>query len=174
MLVGLTVIAVGLTVLTGVSLVTNVSEFGTHRFEEKVALVQVYPGIEPEVIDFYVDKGYKGIVLGATALGHVPQKLYPNIEKAIKSNVPVVIASQTLYGRTHPLVYAALRELSIRLGCIFVEDMMPEVAYIKLGWVLGQTKEKEKIKEMMLENIAGEITGRSSVLIFPRTTRKKR
>ncbi len=131
------------------------------RFEDKVALVQVYPGMEPEVIDFYVDKGFKGIVLSATALGHVPQKLYPNIKSAIEKGVPVVIATQTLYGRTHPLVYSALRALSIELGCIFVEDVMPEVAYIKLGFVLGQVKEKEKIKKMMTENIAGEITSRS-------------
>lgn len=131
------------------------------RFEDKVALLQVYPGMEPEVIDFYVEKGYNGIVLSATALGHVPQKFYPHIKKAVKRNVPIIIATQTLYGRTHPLVYSALRMLSIELGCVFVEDMLPEVAYIKLGFVLGQTKEKDKIRKMMTENAAGEITNRS-------------
>jgi glutamyl-tRNA(Gln) amidotransferase subunit D len=136
------------------------------KFEEKTALIHIYPGIDLEIIDFYVKKGFKGIVLAATALGHVPQKLYPSIEKAIKANVPIIIASQTLYGRVHPLVYSALRMLSIKLKCIFVEDMLPETAYVKLGWVLGQTNNQQKIKELMLTNIAGEITDRSDEKSF--------
>ena len=136
------------------------------KFEEKVALVAVYPGMDGEIIDFYVSKGYKGIVLAATALGHVPQKIYNNIEKAQKKNIPVVIASQTLYGRVHPLVYSALRMLSIKLKCIFAEDMLPSVAYVKLGWVLAHAKKPEEVKEMMLKNIAGEITERSDYKSF--------
>lgn len=136
------------------------------KFEDKVALVQIYPGMEPEIIDFYVNKGYKGIVLAATALGHVPTEnspsnLLPNIKKAIDKGVAVIITTQSLYGRVHPLVYTNLRKLSIQLSCIFAEDMMPEVAYIKLGWVLGQTKKIDNVKELMLKNVAGEITERS-------------
>jgi len=136
------------------------------KFEEKVAIVQVYPGMEGEVIDFYTNKGYKGIVISATALGHVPKKIYTNIENATKKGITIIIATQTLYGRVHPLVYSALRMLSIKLKCVFAEDMMPEVAYIKLGWVLGQTKDKEKIKELMQTNIAGEITHRTQPQTF--------
>jgi len=58
-----------------------------------------------------------------------------------------------------------LRELS-RRGAIFAEDMLPEVAYIKLMWVLGHTNKMEKIKEMMLTNYAGEITERSDPRSF--------
>jgi len=136
------------------------------KFEEKFALIQVYPGMDGDVVDFYANKGYKGIVLAATALGHVPQKIYPNIEKAIKKDIPVIIASQTIYGRVHPLVYSALRMLSIKLKCIFVEDMLPEVACIKLGWVLAHAKNPEEVKELMLQNIAGEITERSDAKSF--------
>ncbi|MBW2966003.1 Glu-tRNA(Gln) amidotransferase subunit GatD [Candidatus Woesearchaeota archaeon] len=135
------------------------------KFEEKTALIQVYPGMEPKIIDFYINEGYKGIVLAATALGHVPtngpKAIIPDLKKAIDKKIPVVIASQTLYGRVHPLVYTNLRKLSVELGCIFVEDMLPETAYVKLGWVLAKTTNPEKVKELMLTNIAGEITERS-------------
>jgi len=135
------------------------------KFEEKTALIQVYPGMDPKVIDFYINECYKGIVLAATALGHVPtngpKSVIPNIKKAIDKKISIVIASQTLYGRVHPLVYTNLRKLSIELGCIFVEDMLPETAYVKLGWVLAKTKDPEKVKELMLTNIAGEISERS-------------
>ncbi|MBT5022364.1 Glu-tRNA(Gln) amidotransferase subunit GatD [Candidatus Woesearchaeota archaeon] len=132
------------------------------KFEPKTALIQVYPGMDPEVIDFYLDKGYKGIVLSATALGHVPtvskdHTLIPKLERAKKEGIPIVIASQTLYGRTHPFVYTNLRKLSVEVDCIFVEDMLPETALIKLSWVLGHTTDKAEVKKMMLKNIAGEI-----------------
>jgi len=130
------------------------------KFEEKTAMILVYPGMDGEVIDFYVNKGYKGIVISATALGHVPQTVHPNIEKAQKKGVSVVIASQTVYGRVHPLVYSALRMLSIKLNCIFAEDMLPETAYVKLGWALAHSKNQEQLKELMLTNIAGEMTER--------------
>jgi len=135
------------------------------KFEDKVALVQIYPGMDSKVIDFYINEGYKGIVLAATALGHVPtngeKEIITNLKKAIDKKIPVVVASQTLYGRVHPLVYTNLRKLSVELGCIFVEDMLPETAYVKLGWVLGKTNDPKKVKELMLTNIAGEITERS-------------
>ena len=83
------------------------------------------------------------------------------LKKAMDKKIPVVISSQTLYGRTHPYVYSNLRKLSIERNCIFVGDMLPEVAYIKLGWVLGKTKNSEDVKKIMQTNIAGEITKRS-------------
>jgi len=133
------------------------------KLNPKVALIKSYPGLDPEIFDFYLNKKYKGFVIEATGLGHTPtlgkHSLLPKIERAVKSGLPVVITSQCLYGRTHPTIYHNLRELSKR-GAIFAEDMLPEVALIKLMWVLGHTRKLEKVKEMMLTNYAGEINPR--------------
>ena len=136
------------------------------NFEERVALIQIYPGINPEIIDFYLDRNYKGIVLVGTALGHVPTvkpkySFMPKLKKAVEKKIPIIIASQTLYGRVHPYVYTNLRKLSIELNSIFVEDMLPEVAYVKLGWALGKTRKPDEVKKLMLQNFAGELTDRS-------------
>jgi glutamyl-tRNA(Gln) amidotransferase subunit D len=131
------------------------------NFEENVALVYVYPGMEPKILDFYMDNNYKGIVLAATALGHVPtssnRNLMKQLERAEKDNVPIVVATQCLYGRVDPLVYGNLRRLSTKKNVIFVDDMLPEVAYVKLGWVLSKTKKLDEIKAEMKCDIAGEI-----------------
>ena len=133
------------------------------KIERKVALIKCYPGLNPDIFDFYLEKGYKGFVIEATGLGHVPTlgeySLLPKIEEATKSGIPVVITSQCLYGRTHPTIYHNLREL-LKRGAIFVGDMLPEVAYVKLMFVLGHTKNLEKVKEIMLTNLAGEISER--------------
>ncbi len=136
------------------------------KFEEKVALIKAYPNSDPGIIDWFLEKNYKGIVIEGTGLGHVPtfplkkkRSWIPHIKKAIKNDVIIVMTSQTLYGRTHPYVYRNLRVLS-KLGVIFAEDMLPEVAYVKLGWLLGHKYEKGKIKELMLTNFAAEISER--------------
>jgi len=139
------------------------------KIENRVALIKCYPGLDPGLLDYYIKKGYKGFVIEGTGLGHVTTlgnySLLPKIEKAIKLGLPVIMTSQCLYGRVHPTVYRNLRELSKR-GVIFTEDMLPEVAYVKLMWVLGHVKKLDKVKEMMLTNYAGEITERTNAKAF--------
>jgi len=131
------------------------------KFEPKVALIKVYPGMDPSIFDFYIKKRYKGFVIEGTGLGHVPTlgkfSLLPKIERLKNMEIPVVMTSQCIYGKTHPTIYHNLRELYKR-GVVFVEDMLPEVAYVKLMWVLGHTKDYDKVKEMMKKNFAGEIS----------------
>jgi glutamyl-tRNA(Gln) amidotransferase subunit D len=135
------------------------------KIETKVALVKFFLGMDPDVLEFY--KSYKGIVIEGTGLGHVATQsrlsLIPKIEKLIKAKIPVVMTSQTIYGRTHPSVYRNLRVLS-ELGVIFVEDMLPEVAYVKLMHVLPKAKGMEDVKRLMQTSMAGEITERTEVV----------
>ncbi len=139
-------------------------------FEDKVALITIVPNMEPDIIDFYLNKGYKGLVIAATALGHVntwtKRSMIPYIKKATDLGVPVVITTQTLYGAVNPYVYTNLRKVSLEAGGIYVHDMLADVAYIKLGWVLAKTKSCVKVKELMLTNIAGEINNRTHVDVF--------
>src|SRR3989339_315611 len=132
-------------------------------YEDKVALVKFYPGMSPDIIDCYA-KNCRGLVIEATGLGHLATKearynLIPKLKQAIKKGLIVCAAAQTLYGRLNPLVYSPGRELQ-KLGIIFLEDMLPETALVKLGWVLAHkewAKNREKIKEKMLENISHEL-----------------
>ncbi len=66
---------------------------------------------------------------------------------------------QTMWGYVHMFVYDTGRDLMSK-GVITAETMLPEVAYIKLGWALGQTSDLEKVKEIMLSPINDEITPR--------------
>lgn len=135
------------------------------KFEPRVAILKAYPGSDPAIIDYYVSKKYRGFVIEAGGLGHVPTNgkgsWIPTIKKHAESGITFVTAPQTIYGRIHTNVYSNLRMLYDGAGAIPGGDMLAEVAYIKLGWVLGHAKDPKKIKEMMLTNYAGEITGRS-------------
>jgi glutamyl-tRNA(Gln) amidotransferase subunit D len=128
-------------------------------FEEKVTLIYYYPNMQPDMIDSLVDNGYKGIVIAGTGLGHVNKPVYPAIERAVKKGVHIYMTVQTLWGYVHMYVYDTGRDLLAK-GIIPAENMLPEVAYIKLGWVLAQTDDPEEVKEMMLSPISDEITER--------------
>jgi len=128
-------------------------------FEEKVSIVYYYPNMRPDIIDSLVDNGYRGIVIAGTGLGHVNKPLYPALERATERGVAVYMTVQTLWGYVHMYVYETGRDM-MDLGVIPAENMLPEVAYIKLGWALGQTDNLDKVKEIMLSPINDEITER--------------
>ena len=128
-------------------------------FEEMVSIVYYYPNMRPDIIDSLVDNGYKGIVIAGTGLGHVNKPLYPALERAAQKGVAVYMTVQTLWGYVHMYVYETGRDM-MDLGVIPAHNLLPEVAYIKLGWALGQTDDPETVKKIMLTPINDETTER--------------
>ena len=136
-------------------------------FEDKVALVKFYPGQDPNILDYYFKNKYKGIVLEMSGLGHVPTRRarkswIKKLKDVQKKGLIVCAAAQTIYGRLDPLVYSNGREI-LETGVIYLEDMLAETAFVKLGWVLGHkfwASSKERVKEKMLENFSHELNDR--------------
>ncbi len=126
------------------------------NLEEKVALIKIYPGIDGNIINYYVDNGYKGIVIEGTGLGHTPETIFENIKYATDNGVLVAMTTQTINGRINMNVYSNGRELQ-KLGVIGCEDMLPEVALVKMMHLLGNYDTK-KAKDLMNKNLVGEIT----------------
>jgi len=132
-------------------------------FEDKVALIKFYPGQSPDILDFYEKKKYKGLIIEMSGLGHVindgKNNWIPKLKQFIDKGMIICAAPQTLYGRLDPYVYESARRI-LETGVIYLEDILPETALVKLGYVLGHKLSKEKIKEMMLKNLAGEFNKR--------------
>jgi glutamyl-tRNA(Gln) amidotransferase subunit D len=135
------------------------------NFEKKTALIYSYPGMNNDIIEIYIDKGYKGIVIAGTGLGHVSTEVYDSIERAIQEGITILMTVQTLHGFTGMNVYSTGREL-INMGVIPGRNLLPETGYVKLGWALGQTSDPSEIKKLLLENIAGEFIGREVPIAF--------
>ncbi len=77
----------------------------------------------------------------------------------------MVITSQTIFGRVNLNVYRRGGVELLKLGVIPAEDMIPEVAFVKLSWVLGQTRDMNEVRRLMLTPMAGELNPRSDVYI---------
>ena len=126
--------------------------------EERCGLIQFYPGMPPSVLDSYAD--WKGLVLAGTGLGHVATDWIPRLRDMIEDGTVVVMTSQRLHGRVCDRVYETGRDL-LAAGVIEGEDMLPEVALVKLMWVLGNESDPARAGEVMRANLAGEIQRRS-------------
>ena len=129
-------------------------------FDERVTLVYYYPNMQADVIDGLVERGYKGIVIAGTGLGHVNRTLYPALARAQEVGVQVYMTLQTLWGFVQMNVYETGREI-LELGVVPLANMLPEVAYVKLCWATGKhPDDPAAIRETMVTPIAGDMTPR--------------
>lgn len=129
------------------------------KFNAKAALIKFYPGMNPEIIDFFIDKGYLGLILEGTGLGHVSQYCYNSIKRGVEEGLFIGMTSQCLWGRVNMHVYYTGRDL-LNLGVTPLEDMLPETALVKLMWILAQTSDPNEVKTLMLKNISGEFSSK--------------
>ena len=131
-------------------------------FDDRVTILYYYPNMKPDLIDALVDNGYKGIVIAGTGLGHFNKPLYPAIQRAISAGVHIYMTVETLWGYVQMYVYDTGRDI-MDLGVVPAGNMLPETAYVKLGWALGHTHDREAVRKLMLTPICGELTEREPI-----------
>jgi len=126
--------------------------------DERVGMLYSYPGLSNEIFESF-SENYDGIVIVGTGLGHCPVQILPGIKMAIDRGKAIAMSSQCIHGRVNMNVYSTGRKL-LDAGVISCEDMLPEIAMIKLMWVLGHTRDIEKVKGLMGKEIAHEFCKR--------------
>ncbi|MFW9908611.1 MAG: asparaginase [Candidatus Thorarchaeota archaeon] len=132
------------------------------RLDDRVFLLKVFPGIPPRILSRIVDMGYHGIVLEGYGEGSLPSEensLTDGISQAISMGCFIVVSSQCTYGQTDLSVYEVGRA-ALEVGAMGAQDMTSEAALVKLAWVLGHTRDSEKVIEMMKTNYVGEVSYR--------------
>ncbi|NPA22039.1 MAG: Glu-tRNA(Gln) amidotransferase subunit GatD [Candidatus Micrarchaeota archaeon] len=131
-------------------------------FSKEAGILYSYPGLSLEMLDIFLEK-HKGVVIMGTGLGHLghpnEQEKLRILKEHIEKGKIVVMTSQTIYGRINMNVYSAGRKLK-EVGVLGHElDMVPETAYVKLSWILGnnlppETYHKNLVQEVNKRSIA--------------------
>ena len=75
-------------------------------------------------------RGFKGILLEGSGLGHVSKFCFDAVKRATAKGVVVALASQCIWGRVDMNVYDTGRDLLI-FGVVPLEDMFPETGLVK-------------------------------------------
>lgn len=141
------------------------------ELDTRVGMLKTGPGIDPELLGFYSENEYKGLIVEGTGLGHLPVNVldettehHDDILEQVSDlcdDAAVVMSSQCINGRVNMNVYESGVKLQ-EAGVISAENMIPEVTYVKLMWTLGQTGSIGEAEELFQENIAGEFIDREA------------
>ncbi|MCL2862735.1 MAG: Glu-tRNA(Gln) amidotransferase subunit GatD [Methanimicrococcus sp.] len=129
----------------------------TPLLEEKCAIVKFVPGADAAIFDYYIEKGYKGIVLEGVGLGHVSEDWIPALMRAADKKIPVVVTSQCINGKTALETYEtglAMKDA----GVAEAADQTTEAVFVKLMWLLGQGLDYDKVKELISTKMKGDMS----------------
>ena len=127
------------------------------RFDNKVIVTQLFPGLTAQLLNYLLEFTFKGIVLEAFGPGNVPDRLISFISGARQRNIPVIILSQCHLGITKMDLYEVGKN-ALTAGAIPANDMTVEAAVTKLMWILAQTNDLTKIRKTFNTDLAGEVT----------------
>jgi glutamyl-tRNA(Gln) amidotransferase subunit D len=139
--------------------------FDTHL---KIGMLYMHPHMSAD--EFKPYSSYDGLILIGTGLGHAPitatdelTNEHAHIAHALKEltkTTVVAMAPQTIYGRINMNVYSPGRTLQ-QIGILGQDTVLtPEVAYIKLAWLLSEYTDHAKVKEAYQKNLCGESPAR--------------
>jgi len=131
-------------------------------FAEGVLAIELYPGIQSEVIIPSVESGLcKALLLKSLGAGNVPSEepysLLPLIRFATeKMNIPVLVSTKFTGGNTHMEIYEP-GKLALDAGAIPTGDLTDVAVQVKCMWALSTwIKSKDEFKKTMKDNIVGE------------------
>lgn len=126
----------------------------TDQIENKVALIKAVPGMESDILEFYINSGYKGIVIEGLGRGNLPPQMLEGIINAINKNIPVVLVSRCNTGRVLGTYgYEGGGKHLKDLGLIFGANLPGQKARIRLMLVLGMTRDMNEVKKIFETNL---------------------
>ncbi len=121
------------------------------KYSDKVFLLKLVPGMDPQILHTLFEMGYEGVVIEAFGLGGIPfreKNLVQTISEVIQKGMTVMVGTQCRYEGSDLTVYETGRE-AMDCGVIQARDMTAEAAVTKLMWALGQTKDRDKINQII-------------------------
>jgi glutamyl-tRNA(Gln) amidotransferase subunit D len=127
------------------------------KLSEKVGLLYFYPGLSEELFEKFAQVN-DGLILAGTGLGHITNRFASRVKEYTSQGKIIGMTTQCLYGAVDLEVYTTGRNL-LEAGVIPLHDMLPEVAYTKLSFLLGNF-DVDTARNLLDKNLRGEISER--------------
>jgi len=125
-----------------------------------VSLLRLYPGMPASLLRAALSEPIQGLVIeayGAGTIADADPYLLAALAEGARRGVVIVVVSQCADGRVDLGAYATSGPL-LRAGAVGGLDMTTEAAYAKLVVLLSEGHPPERVRELMTQDLAGELT----------------
>lgn len=125
-----------------------------------IGVIKVFPGIQFDLFESIMTNTLKGVVIETFGAGNIPgngKDLLPLIQRAFEHGTLVTVTSQCSHGSVVLGAYETSNALK-KAGAISGYDMTSEACVAKLYYLFAKGYTKEEIKELMEEDLRGELS----------------
>ncbi len=108
--------------------------------DSRVFLLKLIPGTHPDIMDYVLKAGYRGLVIEAFGLGglhYIRRNLVDKLRMLREHGIRVLVVSQCMYEKADLSIYEVGNQM-LKADVISGKDMTTEAAVTKLMWALAQ------------------------------------
>lgn len=131
-----------------------------HTLNNRVALLKLIPSMDSGILDYMAEHN-DAVVIESFGVGGLPSyesvNFYDSIENWISKGKTIVMTTQVTQEGSNMSVYEVGQKFKNEFGLIESYDMTLEATVTKLMWILGQTNNPEKIKELFYRTVGHDI-----------------
>ena len=106
--------------------------------DSRVFLLKLIPGTQPDVMDYVLQAGYRGLVIEAFGLGglhYIRRNLVDKLHMLREKGVRVLVVTQCMYEKADLSIYEVGNQM-LKADVISGMDMTTEAAVTKMMWAL--------------------------------------
>jgi L-asparaginase len=134
--------------------------FKVHKhLANDIAVLKLYPGISPKVVDTILSADVRGIIMETFGAGNTTTDAWfiDALKRAIDGGKVILDISQCKVGTVELGRYETSKQLK-DIGVTNGYDMTYEAAITKMMIVLGQEQDPKKVSRMLEQDLRGELT----------------
>ncbi|MCI9242310.1 MAG: asparaginase [Lawsonibacter sp.] len=130
------------------------------RLEDRVLLLTLIPGMGADALGLLKDS-YQAVILQSFGVGGLPGggsgPLAQAVEEWLSAGKTIVVMTQVPYEGSDMSVYQVGQQVMERFQLMEAYNMTLEAAATKLMWVLGQTSDPARIRELFYRPVQSDV-----------------
>ncbi len=119
----------------------------THRLNTRIVLLKLIPGLPAGAFAASGDL-CDGLIIESYGVGGIPGLYLEELDRLVKAGKTVIMATQVPQEGSDLSVYQVGKLVKDRYRLLETYDMTLESTVTKLMWVLGQTSDPERVREL--------------------------
>lgn len=131
-----------------------------HKLNDRVALLKLIPSMEAGVLDYLADH-YDAVIIESFGVGGLPSydtgDFLRAVERLARAGKTIVMTTQVTNEGSNMSVYEVGHVIKQELDLLEAYDMTLEATVTKLMWILGQTQDPRRIRELFYQTVNRDI-----------------